>query len=80
MKYLYIRLNEFEIITFKSVLCRVAGDKIQVCFNGAEGLFKTVKTTDEAKKIVDDIMLYLQQDGAVYRAIDLSDYGLKEIM
>lgn len=80
MKYLYIRLNEFEIITFKSVATRIEGNRIQVCFNGAEGLFKIVKTADEAEKIVDDIMYYLQQDTAKHRILDLSDYGLKEIM
>lgn len=72
MKYLYIRLNEFEIITFKSVSCCIEEEGIRVCFNGTEGSFVRVKTTDEAEKIVDDIKFYIEQDAAKYRILDLS--------
>ena len=73
MKYLYIRLNAFEIITFKSVIICVEDEIIKVCFNGAEGCFVIVKTTNEAEAIVDSIMYYLQQDAPMYRILDLRD-------
>ena len=72
MKYLYIRLNGFEIITFKSVTCSIGSDSVRVIFNGTEGCFKTVKTIDEAEEIVSKIMYYIQQDTPKYRILDLS--------
>ena len=71
MKYLYIRLNEFEIITFKSVITCVEDEIIKVCFNATEGCFVIVKTTDEAENIVNEIMYYLKQDTPKYRILDL---------
>ena len=71
MKYLYIRLSEYEIITFKSVATCIDEGLIKVCFNGSEGCFKKVETTDEAETIVDSIMYYLKQDAPMYRILDL---------
>ncbi len=73
MKYLYIRLNKKEIITFKRVTVNRTEEGIyQVIFNGTLGLFLECYSEKEAFDVIDKIQEYLVSDEPSKRILDLS--------
>ena len=73
MKYLYIKLNKGEIITFKRVRVDRTEDGIyQVIFNGTLGLFLEYYSYEEAIGVVNKIQEYLVSDEPSKRILDLS--------
>lgn len=73
MKYLYIKLNKGEIITFKRVrVDRTEEGIYQVIFNGTLGLFLEYYSYEEAIGVVNKIQEYLVSDEPSKRILDLS--------
>ena len=71
VKYLYLKLNDLEIITFKSVKYDSLDGLHRLYFNGTEGIFVTLNSIQEAKMVVNKIEQALKSDESKDRIISL---------
>ena len=76
MKYLYIRLTDTDIITFKSMVVEKFENLYKITFNGTQGNFIIAANKKECVEIADLVEFYLSSDDADKRVLNLMKYNL----
>lgn len=76
MKYLYVRLTDTDIITFKSMAVERFENLYKITFNGTLGTFMIVASKEDCTEVADLVEEYLSSDDADKRVLNLMDYNL----
>ena len=76
MKYLYIRLTDTDIITFKSMAVESFENLYKIVFNGTLGSFVIVESKEKCVEIANLIESFLLSDDVGTRILNLMDYNL----
>lgn len=75
MKYLYIKLDDYTIFTFKSISLVKEDDRLFLAFNNTLGLGIVVISEKIAEYIVKEVTEYLTSDEPRKRVLDLTKYN-----
>lgn len=76
MKYLYVRLTDTDIITFKSMAVEDFDGLYKITFNGTLGTFMIVESKYDCEEVANLVEEYLASDDADKRILNLMEYNL----